>query len=81
MVWSIMCNFCKHLLDLKFESVYSVIENEIKISQILTKTIGPSPDVNQNTLDIVLAVVSPIILYQIPVRWFNSHKKMVHRSL
>ena len=58
-----MCNFCKHVLDLKYERLSSVIENEIKITLILTKTILPSPDVNLNTVDFDLTVVSTRYLY------------------
>ena len=58
-----MCNFCKHVLDLKYERLSSVIENEIKITLILTKTILPSPDVNLNIVDFDLAVVSTRYLY------------------
>ena len=41
MVLSIMCNLCKHnvVLDLKYESVSSVIEKETIITLMLTNTI------------------------------------------
>ena len=49
------------MLDLKYESVYSVIDDEIKITLILIKTIWPSPEVYLNTLNIDLVVVRTII--------------------
>ena len=76
-----MCNYCKHLLDLKSEGVSSVIENEIKNTQ--TKTIWPSPEVNLNTLDIIALPVSSPTLSPVPFksRWHASFHLVFGRPL